>query len=398
MFGAQSYAGKIVTPGTALQVAGVWASLKILGESVGSLPGKVFERTPNGKKDALGHPVYRLIHDEPNPNMGSVEFFLSQTASAALWGNAYSRVVRNAKGEPIALWPIPSPLMRIKRTNVGDIYYEYAKPSGGTEIYQENEILHLRTMSLDGINGMSPITQVSNPIGLAMALEEYAGRFFSAGGVPGVVLSHPGQLGEEARASIRESWDSLFGGSGNSHGIAVTEEGMTVTVVGAKPGEAQSLESRRFQLEEIARIYRIPPHMLADLERSTNNNIEHQGIEFVALTLLPWLRLWEQAIQRTLFTPSERRKYFVEFEVDALQRGDIGTRYQAYAIGRQWGWLSINDVRRLENMNSIGPDGDEYLNPMNMIAAGSDPAKMLEPPKKPEKPARPQLVAAGGRA
>lgn len=369
IFGLPTYSGKVVTPENSIQVPAIWSCMKILAETEGALPFGAYERTANGTSPAPSHPVHEIIHDAPNPEMSAMDFRMSQTAQLALWGNCYSRIVRNTAGEVIALWPLQSRLMEVKRSSRGELIYRYSS----RDEYTAQDILHVRTLSMDGVNGISPIAQLSNPVGLAMALEEYASRFFSNGAIPAIALEHPKTLSPTAIKNLRDTFKGLYGGLENSHEVAVAEEGMQVKVLGIDPQKSQSIESRRFQIAEIGRIYRIPPHMMGDLERATFSNIEQQSLEFVIYTLMPWLEIWEQAVNRSLFAPAERRRYFAEHNVAGLLRGDIASRYAAYAVGRQWGWLSINAILRLENMNSVGPDGDTLLQPMNMVPLGTPP-------------------------
>jgi HK97 family phage portal protein len=377
--GMPTAAGKIVTPDTAIQVAAVWASLKILGEAQGSLPLNVFERVgETGKTKASNHPLQSLLHDEPNPEMSAMDYRMSQTISLGIWGNAYSRIARNGN-RIAALWPLPTNKVKSQRNSAGDLFYEYTPPVGPVQSLAARDVLHVRGMSMDGINGLSPIMTGRNALGLSMALEEFAGRFFSNGGIPQVILEHPGSLSDTAKRNIRDDWKRMFGGVERSNDVAVTEEGMNVNVVGVTPDKAQSLESRRFQIGEVARMYRIPPHMLADLERATFANIEQLSLEFVIFTLTPWLVMWEQAIERTLLAREEKGKYFVEHNVDGLLRGDIASRYSAYMIGRQGGWLNADEIRGLENMNPIGGEaGTSYLTPLNMTDANSVPKPALK--------------------
>lgn len=367
VFGLPTYSGKVVTPDNSIQVPAIWASMKILAETEACLPFGVYERVGDGTKPATNHPVNELLHDAPNPDMSAMDFRLAQTAQLALWGNCFSRIARNGSGQVVALWPLQSRLMEAKRDNRGELVYRY----NGKDDYVSSDILHVRTLGFDGITGISPIAQLSNPIGLAMALEEYASRFFGNGAIPAIALEHPKTLSANSIQNLRDSFKSLYGGLANAHEVAVAEEGMQIKVLGIDPQKSQSIESRRFQIGEIARIYRIPLHMLADLERATFSNIEQQSLEFVTYTLLPWLEIWEQAVNRSLFTPAERKRYFCEHNVAGMLRGDIDSRYRAYATGRQWGWLSVDDIRRLENMNAIGAaaGGEAYLVPLNMADA-----------------------------
>jgi hypothetical protein len=229
-------------------------------------------------------------------------------------------------------------------------------------------VWHLRGLSSDGLVGLSPIQLMRQAIGLGMATEEFGARFFGNDARPGGVLQHPGVLGNEAFERLQSSWETRHGGLSNSHRVAILEEGMQYSQIGIPPEDAQFLETRKFQVTEIARAFRVPPHMLADLERATFSNIEHQSIEFVVHSIRPWLVRWEQSIQQQLMLDRDRQKYFAEFVVDGLLRGDTVSRYQAYATGRQNGWLSANDIRTLENMNPVD-GGDIYLVPLNMVPA-----------------------------
>jgi HK97 family phage portal protein len=391
-FGMPTHSGKTVTPENSLQVAAVWGCVKILSETEGSLPFGMYQRTSDGgTAPAIDHPLHTVLHDAPNPEMSAIDFRMSQTAQLALWGNCYSRIARNTQGQVVALWPMISKLMRVKRDSQGELVYEYST-NGRPDYYAASDILHVRTLSMDGINGISPIAQLSNPVGLAMALEEYAARFFGNGAIPGVALEHPQRLGPDAMKNIRESWKKLYGGNQHAHEVAVLEEGMKIQVLGVDPQKAQSNDSRKLQTSEIARIFRIPLHMLADLDRATYSNIEQQSLEFVVYTLMPWLELWEQTVNRVLLQPAERSTYFAEHNVAGLLRGDMASRNAAYAIGRQWGWLSANDIRRLENMNPIGSKGDAYLEPLNMIHAGTQPLQVT--PTSPTLPGKPPAKSA----
>jgi HK97 family phage portal protein len=228
-------------------------------------------------------------------------------------------------------------------------------------------VLHIPGLGFDGLVGYSPIAMAKNAIGMAIACEEYGAKFFANGAAPGGVLEHPGTIKDPQR--VRESWQSTFGGSGNANKIAVLEEGMKYTPIGISPEQAQFLETRKFQINEIARIFRVPPHMVGDLEKSSFSNIEQQSLEFVKYTLDPWVIRWEQSIQRSLLSKDEKRVYFVKFNLEGLLRGDYQSRMNGYAIGRQNGWMSANDIRELENLDRIPEEdgGDLYLINGNML-------------------------------
>jgi HK97 family phage portal protein len=376
-----SATGINVTQEGALRYSAVFACVRVLAESVASLPLIVYRRTADGKERAPEHPLYRLLHDRPNDYMTSFELRETLQGHLALWGNAYCEIEYNNAGVPIALWPLRPDRMEKVTASGGELFYEYWLPSGSLVKLPGYRVWHNRGLSSDGINGYSPIGLMRQSVALGLAAEEFGARFFGNDARPGGVLQHPGVLGDKALLNLRESWQSRHGGLSRSHRTAILEEGMTYQQIGIPPEDAQFLETRKFQVTEIARMFRVPPHMLADLERATFSNIEHQSIEFVMHTLRPWLVRWEQSIQMRLMPAKDQGSHYAEFLVDGLLRGDVQSRYQAYAVGRQNGWLSANDIRRLENQNPID-DGDVYLIPLNMVPASAASA----PPPAPETP------------
>ena len=363
-FGTSS-SGKAVNEKTALQTTAVYACVRILAETIASLPLHTYRYSPGGKEKAQDHPLYHLLHSEPNPEMTSFVFRETLMGHLLLWGNAYAQIIRNGRGAVIALYPLLPNKMVVNRTDQGILFYQYEK-DGRTYFLGNHDVLHIPGLGFDGLIGYSPIAMAKNAIGMAIATEEYGAKFFANGANPGGVLEHPGVVKDPAR--VRDSWNAVYQGSGNSHRVAVLEEGMKFQSIGIPPEQAQFLETRKYQLNEIARIFRIPPHMIGDLEKSSFSNIEQQSLEFVMYTLDPWVIRWEQAIQRALLSGGEKRQYFVKFNVDGLLRGDYQSRMNGYAVGRQNGWLSANDIRELENLNRISPElgGDLYLINGNM--------------------------------
>lgn len=369
-----STSGKNVNERSAMQMTAVYACVRILSEAVAGLPLHLYRYGEKGTKEkAIDHPLYHILHDEPNPEMTSFIFRETLMTHLLLWGNAYAQVIRNGKGEILALYPLMPNRMKVDRDKSGEIVYEYTRSSddaktssGSVVLLRSSDVLHIPGLGFDGLVGYSPIAMARNAIGLAMATEEYGAKFFANGATPGGVLEHPGVLKDPAR--VRESWNSVYQGSGNSHRIAVLEEGMKYTPIGIAPNEAQFLETRKFQINEIARIFRVPPHMVGDLEKSSFSNIEQQSLEFVKYTLDPWVVRWEQSIQRSLLTKAEKETMFVKFNVDGLLRGDYASRMNGYAVGIQNGFMSPNDVRELENMDRIPEElgGDRYLCNGNM--------------------------------
>jgi HK97 family phage portal protein len=365
----QTIAGVAVSELTSLRSSAVFGCVRILAETVASLPLPVYERLPNGgKRAAPGHPLYPVLHDLPNPEMTSFNLRETLIGHAALWGNAYCEIVSDGAGNVRELWPFRPDRMQVLRNSKGELVYVYSSQKNGNRAYPAENIFHLRGLGLNGLMGLSMIKLAAQSIGLSLATEQYGAAFFGNGAIPGGVLQHPAKLDDPAYDRLKESWEDRHQGSDRAKRVAILEEGMTYQSIGIPPEDAQFLETRKFQVTEIARIYRVPPHMLADLERASFANIEHQGIEFVTHTIRPWLVNFEQESYRSLFTKPERKRYLAEFNVDGLLRGDIASRYQAYAVGRQNGWLSANDVRRRENLNPID-DGDVYLVPLNMIPA-----------------------------
>ena len=370
-----STAGKHVNERSAMQMTAVYSCVRILAEAVAGLPLHLYRYTESGGKEkAIDHPLYLLLHDEPNPEMSSFVFRETLMTHLLLWGNAYAQIIRNGKNEVIALYPLMPNKMEVDRDEYGQLYYKYQRQSeeaptmkGSTVILKPSEVLHIPGLGFDGLVGYSPIAMAKNAIGMAIACEEYGAKFFANGAQPGGVLEHPGTIKDPQR--VRESWQSTFGGSGNANKIAVLEEGMKYTPIAISPEQAQFLETRKFQINEIARIFRVPPHMVGDLEKSSFSNIEQQSLEFVKYTLDPWVIRWEQSIMRSLLTPDEKKTYYVKFNLEGLLRGDYQSRMNGYAIGRQNGWMSANDIRELENLDRIPAEegGDLYLINGNML-------------------------------
>ena len=369
-----STSGKTVTERSAMQMTAVYSCVRILAEAIAGLPLHVYRyNSDGGKEKAIDHSLYLILHDEPNPEMSSFVFRETLMTHLLLWGNAYAQIIRNSKGEVMALYPLMPNKMSVDRDENGQLYYQYLRSIdevGGkseTVILKPTDVLHILGLGFDGLVGYSPIAMAKNAIGLAIATEEYGAKFFANGAAPSGVLEHPGTIKDPQR--VREAWQSQFGGSQNSGKIAVLEEGMKYTPISISPEQAQFLETRKFQINEIARIFRVPPHMVGDLEKSSFSNIEQQSLEFVKYTLDPWVIRWEQSIMRTLLTPEEKKSYFVKFNLEGLLRGDYQSRMNGYATARQNGWMSANDIRELENLDRIPAEagGDLYLINGNML-------------------------------
>ena len=370
MAGNANTTGRPVTPATAVGSTAVWAAVRIISESIATLPLRVYERRDGGRVIATEHPLYPILHDRPNPRQTAVEYREQQLASLLLWGNAYTWIDRWPSGRPRNLWPIRPDRVTVRidvateNDPVPSLVYVVSTHDGGQRVYAADDILHVRGLSSDGLMGLSPIAVHRDAVGLEQAEREFAGRFFGNNGRPGGVLKVAGRLSNDAAVRLKQSWETAHRGLENAHRVAVLEEGIEWQSMGMPLQDAQFVEQRRFSIEEIARIFRVPLHLMGDLQRATYSNIEHQSIEFVVHTIRPWCVRLEQAYA-TLLYPSERQALYVEHSVDALLRGDIKSRYDAYAVARQWGWLSVNEIRALENLNSVGVDGDSLIQPLN---------------------------------
>jgi len=358
LMGPMSNSGQIVTEQSALKLPAVYACVRVISEAAAALPLIVYERGRDGaKKRARNHSLYKLLHDSPNPYMDSFTVFEMLIARCLLRGNSYAQVERDRDGIIIAIYPLQSDKMTVKVEN-NTIRYEYLQ-DGATKKFKWQDILHLKGLSFDGIIGLSPLSLLSDTIGRAQAVNEYASKYFANDASPGGVLRHPGKLGDTTAARLKKSWNSKFKGSAQSHKTAILEEGMEYQQMGLSPEDSQMIDSAKFSVVEICRAYKVPLNLVQDHERSTYSNVTEQNRAFVVHTLQPWLKRVEQACNRILFTEKEKQKYFVEHKLDGLLRGDQKTRYECYQIGIDKGFLSKNDVRGYENLTPV-PGGDEY--------------------------------------
>ena len=382
VFGGQSVIAGMPSPSIdeSLALPPVFACIRVLSETVAGLPLITYQETRNGGRErATNHPLYRVLRRSPNTEMTAFEFEELMTSHCAGWGNAYAQIIFDGSGRVRELWPLRPDRMTVERKG-GVLRYSYLQSNGQEVPLAAWQVHHRRAMVMDGLVGMSPLRVAMLAVSLGMATEEFGARFFAQGAKPGFILSHPSQLTDKAWERLEARWNA--GGGENAHKVKIIEEGMTVEKIGIPPEEAQFLETRRFQAQEIARLFRMPPHKIGLLENATFSNIEHQAIEFVTDTIRPWLIRNEQSMYRDLLSESEQAAIYFEYLVDGLLRGDTASRYQSYSVARQWGWLSANDIRRMENMPPID-GGDVYLQPLNMSPAGQfgDPqaARAIDP-------------------
>lgn len=381
--GNRTYTGKAVNEKTALRSTTVFACVRVIAESIASLPLIVYERQSDGsRKPATDHPVYHLLHDTPNPWMSSFTWRETLQGHACLWGNGYSEIEFNGRDEPIGLWPL-LPDRTKPKVSGGEQYYE-TTIAGKPEPLGIGNVLHVPGLGWNGREGYSVLAMAKQAVALGLAAEEFGARFFGQGSRPSGVIEGEGKLDPDAAKRLRDGFERVSQGLENSHRTVVLEHGFTWKQIGMPLEEAQFLETRKFQVEDIARLFRVPLVLIGHTEKSTSwgTGIEHFMIAFVVHTLRPWIVRWEQELNRKLFRPSERGRFFCEFKVDGLLRGDIKTRYEAYAIGRQNSWLSPNDIRQLENMEPV-EGGDEYHVQLNLVPLNWEPPAITPPDDDP---------------
>ena len=348
-----SGSGKPVNANTAIQLSTVYACVRVISETVASLPLGVYEAKEDGNRKATEHPLYPLLHDEPNSEMTSFVLREVMLVHLLLWGNSYCQIIRSGRNQVTGLYPLLPDKMTVDRDKKGVLTYTYMTSTGEQVVLSPEDVLHIPGLGFDGIMGYSPIALEKNAIGLGIASEEYGSKFFSNGARPSGILTHPNTV--KNPKALRESWNSAYGGSSNSNRVAILEEGMKFEPIAIPNNEAQFLETRKFQVDEIC-----------------------------VHTIRPWLVRIEQAMNRALFTDQEKGRFYVQFNMDGLMRGDYKSRMEGYAIGRQNGWLSANDIRALENQNPIPKEegGDAYLVNGNMIpitTAMKQPADDADP-------------------
>ena len=361
--------GEQVDEKSAMQIATVYACVRLLAESVGQLPLHLYRVTgDDGQEKAKGHPLYKILYREPNPEMTSFSFWEAVMTHLLLWGNAYAQVVRDGKNDVLGLYPLLPENVEIDRTDKGELYYiyhAYTDEVPGEKnkdiTFRRDEILHIPGLGFNGLVGFSPVAMMKNALGTNIAVEKYGSSFFKNNGQPLGVLEHPGVLKDPQK--IRDNWMDTYGGPNNAHKIALLEEGMSYKPISLPPEDSQFLSTREFGVEEICRIFRVPPHMVQDLKRATFSNIEHQAIDYVVHTLDPWLVRIEKAIVKDLLVEEEKDEYFPKFNVDGLLRGDYKSRMDGYSVGISTGIISPNEARQKENMPPLPEEegGDFHI-------------------------------------
>lgn len=376
--GGKTSTGESITAERALRFGAFFAAVRILSESLAQLPLITYRRLPKGKKRATDHWLYPVLHDRFNPQMTSFAGRETGMSHICTWGNGYYAVARDGNKRVRELWTLHPERMAdpYRNADTGALHYPYQPLTGSPVDLAAKDVFHVPGLAWDGIKGLPFLAVAREAVALGQAIEQYGGRFFAHDARPGVVYSHPKTLNDKARENLRKTLTERHEGLGSSWNFALLEEGMTVTPIGMPNDDAQFIETGKLQRNQIATIFRIPPHMLGDLDRATFSNIEHQSLEFVTYTLGPWLVRWEQAIGMQLLGSDwigNGGDYFVEFLVDGLLRGDIATRYAAYHSGRIDGWLNADEIRERENLNPLpNGEGEGYWTPLNITTTSPD--------------------------
>jgi HK97 family phage portal protein len=367
----------------ALASAAVWACCRLISTSLASLPVDLFKLTPTGKQKATTHPLYMLLTQSPNPMMPMQQWIQPTLLGLLLFGNAYTWVDR-INGEVVGIWPLNSARVSMVLNLDGTFSYYYSDMRGKFNIFTDADIIHFRMFTLDGYFGLPVLIYHQMTLGLAAASTTYATALYNNGGFPGGVLEYPGQLKPPQVDRIRQSWSDIHSGPSNAGRIAILEEGMKYTPIGIPPEQLQYIQEQKFSVEQIARIFGVPPHLIGSMDKPTYASVEQQSIEFVRYTLLPYVRCLEQGVDKAM-VPEPEMSW--RFNLNAFERGDVKTRYDSYAVGRNWGWLSANDVCTSEDLNTF-EGGDAHLTPLNMVAV--EPGQQPPPPPQPVPQSGPQ--------
>ncbi len=369
--GNRSTAGVDVTEDTSMKVTAVYNAVRLLSETHSTVPLNTLRHTgPATTEKAKDYYLWELLHHQANSEQTSTEWRAMMMGHLAMRGNAYSFIERSDLGRITQLVPFHPDRVRPRRIS-GRVVYDFTFPNGRTEKLPKESVFHVRTLQTHGLRGIGPLDVGLEALGHAIAVQEFSNRFFSNGSTLGGIFTHPGTLRTEQRDSIRKSLEDVHRGVTQAHRFAVLEAGLEWQQLGINPQQAQLLASRNFAIADVARLFNVPLHLLKELSRSTNNNIEQQSLEWVIYTMRPWFVLWEQAMRRDLLTTQERQLYSFKFNVDGLLRGDLKTRYEVYRVARQWGLKTPDEIRELEDENPLaaGQGGDQVWIPKNMDPA-----------------------------
>lgn len=369
IFNSATYSGVTVTPKGALGNTPVLRAITILSETIAQLPLHVIDESQNKKKKALQHPLFRVLYLEPNSLMSSFEFRQLMMTCVCLYGNFFAEIEFNNAGDVVALYPWKNDKVILFKAEDNTLWYSYRTDSPNSKeiLIPSRRVLHIKSFSDNGLWGKSPIQIAREAVALSQAAEAYGAKFFGSGGKPTGVFSTDSKLKGDTIDRLQEQWKKRMGDSSSTKTLFL-EEGLKYQPISLSPEDSQFIETRKFQISEIARMFGVPPHMLFDLERATFSNIEHQSIEFVTFSILPWIKRIEQEMTRKLLTVKEQSRYLIQFNVSGLLRGDTKSRFESYAIGKNAGFLTTNDIRKLEDMDPK-EGGDVLWTPANTMPA-----------------------------
>lgn len=390
LWNSQSKSGAQVNEYSALHSSTVFRCNKLIADTVASLPLKLYEKDANGGKKELSDRRIAKVLKNPNSEMTHFRFLQTLQGHLFMWGNCFIGVNRDNMNRVLDIWPLSPDKIEITTDERGQIIYLLTTRRAGQIPMTKREILHIPGFGFDGIQGYSIVGLARETIGLSLATEEYGARYFSNGHHPGIILSHPGKLSPEAKTHMQENFAEKYAGLGNVYKALLLEEGMDIKTVSMPHDDAQFLETRQFQNIDFCRFAGVPPHMVFELDRAIYNNIEHQGIEWVRDGIRPWVTLWEQEFSRYFLQPTEYGRIFFEFTIEGLLRGDIKSRYDAYGVAVDKGWMNRNEVRRLENLNPGPAALNEYTVQMQMVSIERAVAEPEPVPPQLEAPQQPQ--------
>ena len=388
--GPLSLAGTNVSEEGSLRNTAVFACVRLISQSLASIPLIMYERRGRQRLRATNHPLYRVLHDQGNAEMTAFEVTEARLAAGLLWGNGYAEIEYDDQWQVRGIWPMTPAAVGVERNDAYELQYTYWNERLGRGfVLPAYRVLHLRYLIVRGAVGISPVRAAMNAIGLGNAIEEFGSRYFANGSRPSIILKHPKKLSPEAYERLRSSFEEQWAGLSDAHRINLLEEGVTADAIGIPPEEAQFLESRKYQVAEISRLYGVPLDSLGDNSAASYASVEQFGMNLRTYAFGSWATRDQQALQRDLLTEEERGRYYIEYLFDALERADISTRTQAYNTLRQIGAISANEIRERENMNPIA-GGDSYWQPLNVVEANADgvTVETRAAPSTPERTAR----------
>lgn len=370
--GGPSASGVSVNESSAMTFSAVWIAVTLIGEALAGMSWNVLRDIVAGKEVVTGHNLHSLLRTRANPDQDSYTARSFVSDCALLWGNGYAEIDRNRQGKPIWLWPIHPSRIKVRRAGDNQIVYEISNEIGEEpKILSQDNMFHIKGPSPNGYTGYSVIRMARESIGLGLAAEKYGASFFGNGAIPGGLVMPDKQMNDAARQKFAERWEAAYGAGGSQKRVAVMPMGMKYEQIGIPPDDSQFLQTRAFQIDEVARWFKVPPTMLYELTNAHFRNIEHLAIQFVTRALLPWVKRWELEADWKLLTQRQRDAgEFTKFNVNSQMRGDTNTRRDFYKAMTSMGAFSVNDVLELEDRNTIGPVGDQRFVPMNMVPLG----------------------------